>query len=151
LSLSWACGSQCTSSLCCLSSPRRALGNPTVRHNKLAPISTSHEPNEQTSYLYTPSGALLEVVLDNIWVKHWEYKSWIAFKSLSLRWKCKNHINRFVLKISFTKIYIYNFPVNIFIKKEVKVVLWWLCYYLKRLLIWNQREYIRTEWVVDIK
>jgi hypothetical protein len=29
----------------------------------------------------------------------------------------KNHINRFVLKITFIKIYIYNFPIKTFIKK----------------------------------
>jgi hypothetical protein len=34
------------------------------------------------------SGFLLEVVLDKDWVKHWEYKSWITFMSLSLKmWK----------------------------------------------------------------
>jgi hypothetical protein len=37
---------------------------------------------------YTPSGSLLEVVLDKVWIKHWEYKSWITFKPLSLKmWK----------------------------------------------------------------
>jgi hypothetical protein len=36
----------------------------------------------------TPSGLVNEVVLDMIWVKHWEYKSWITCKSLSLEmWK----------------------------------------------------------------
>jgi hypothetical protein len=36
----------------------------------------------------TLSSSLLEVVLDKVWVKHWEYKSWITFKSLSLKmWK----------------------------------------------------------------
>jgi hypothetical protein len=36
----------------------------------------------------TPSGLVNEVVLDMIWVKHWEYKSLITFKSLSLEmWK----------------------------------------------------------------
>jgi hypothetical protein len=34
----------------------------------------------------------------------------------------KNHINRFVLKIIFIKIYIYNFPIKTF--KKSKVVLW---------------------------
>jgi hypothetical protein len=31
--------------------------------------------------------------------------------------KCQNHINRFVLKINFIKICIYNFLINMFIKK----------------------------------
>jgi hypothetical protein len=36
----------------------------------------------------SPSGFLLEVVLDKFWVKHWEYKPRITFKSLSLKmWK----------------------------------------------------------------
>jgi hypothetical protein len=51
-------------------------------------------------------------------------------------WK---YINRFVLKISFIRIYIYNFKIKIFIKREVKVVLWWPCRCTKRLLIWNRR------------
>jgi hypothetical protein len=33
---------------------------------------------------HTPSGLVNEVVLDMIWVKHWEYKSWITFKLLDL-------------------------------------------------------------------
>jgi hypothetical protein len=37
---------------------------------------------------YTSFGSLLEVVLDKVWVKHWEYNSWITFKSLSFKmWK----------------------------------------------------------------
>jgi hypothetical protein len=43
--------------------------------------------------LSTPSGLVNEVVLDMIWVKHWEYKSWITFKSLSLEmWKLHEYI-----------------------------------------------------------
>jgi hypothetical protein len=30
----------------------------------------------------------------------------------------KNHINRFVLKITFIRIYIYNFSIKIFIEKR---------------------------------
>jgi hypothetical protein len=38
--------------------------------------------------LFTPSGLVNEVVLDMIWVKHREYKSWITLMSLSLEmWK----------------------------------------------------------------
>jgi hypothetical protein len=34
--------------------------------------------------LYTPSVSDLDVVLDKVCVKHWEYKSSITFKLLSL-------------------------------------------------------------------
>jgi hypothetical protein len=41
-----------------------------------------------TNEIDTPSGLVKEYVLDKIWVKHWEYKSWITFKLLSLEmWK----------------------------------------------------------------
>jgi hypothetical protein len=64
----------------------------------------------------TLSGSLLEVVLDKVWVKHWEYKTRTTFKSLILKmWKS---YNRFVLKITFVRIYIYNFLINIFIEKR---------------------------------
>jgi hypothetical protein len=40
-----------------------------------------------------PSGLVNEVVLDMIWVKHWEYKSLITFKLLSLEmWKLYGYI-----------------------------------------------------------
>jgi hypothetical protein len=55
-----------------------------------------------------------QVVLNKVWVKHWEYKSWITFKCWV--WKCENHVNRFFLKCTFIKIYIYHFPIYIFIK-----------------------------------
>jgi hypothetical protein len=35
----------------------------------------------------------------------------------------KNHVNRFVLKITFIKIYIYNFPIKIFIENRMFTVL----------------------------
>jgi hypothetical protein len=50
-------------------------------------LLTTDWPPELTSRS-NPSDSLLEVVLDKIWVKHWEYKSWITFKLLSLKmWK----------------------------------------------------------------
>jgi len=55
--------------------------------------------------------------LDKVWVKHWEYKSWITFKLLSLKiWKPYGY--RFVLKSAFIKIYIYRFPINIFYRNK---------------------------------
>jgi hypothetical protein len=42
----------------------------------------------QNLLIHTPSGLVKEDVLDKIWVKHWEYKSWITFNLLSLEmWK----------------------------------------------------------------
>ena len=52
--------------------------------------------------------------MDNVWIKHWEYKSWITLSCWV--WKSKSHINRFVLKNTFIKLYIYHFLINIFIK-----------------------------------
>ena len=40
-------------------------------------------------------------------------------------------MNRFVLKNTFIKIYIYYFSINIFIKIEVKVMLWRPCHLTK--------------------
>jgi hypothetical protein len=40
----------------------------------------------------------------------------MTIKSLSS--ECENHINRFVLKITFIRIYLYNFTINIFYIKE---------------------------------
>ena len=68
-------------------------------------------------YIYTPSVLVKEVVLDKIWIKHWEYKSSITFKLLSLQmWKLYDNMNRFVLKNTFIKVYVYHFSINIFLK-----------------------------------
>jgi hypothetical protein len=56
--------------------------------NMIWPIIKPLTNENETHYDCTPSGLVNEVVLDMIWVKHWEYKSWITFKSLSLEmWK----------------------------------------------------------------
>jgi hypothetical protein len=34
------------------------------------------EQQQLDKLIHTPSGLVNEVVLDMIWVKHWEYKSW---------------------------------------------------------------------------
>ena len=36
---------------------------------------------------YTPSILEKNVVLDKVWVKHWEYKSWITLKLLRFKIK----------------------------------------------------------------
>ena len=65
----------------------------------------------------TPSVLVKEVVLDKIWVKHWEYKLSRTFKLLSLQmWKLYDNMNRFVLKNTFIKVYVYHFSINIFLK-----------------------------------
>ena len=53
-------------------------------------------------YIYTPSILEKNVILDKIWVKHWEHKSWIIFKLLSFKIQ-KKYMNRFVLKNTFIK------------------------------------------------
>jgi hypothetical protein len=45
--------------------------------------------------LYTPSVSNLEVVLDKVWIKYWEYKSSITFKLLSLQMYKSIHISLF--------------------------------------------------------
>jgi hypothetical protein len=37
------------------------------------------------TFTITPSRLVKEVVLDKVWIKHWEYKSWITFKLFSLK------------------------------------------------------------------
>jgi hypothetical protein len=54
----------------------------------ILPLWLKTEPHVRQLCIYTPSGLVKEDVLDEIWVKHWEYKSWITFKLLSLEmWK----------------------------------------------------------------
>ena len=48
------------------------------------------------------------------WVKHWEYKLSITFKLCVC--KCEDYMNRFILKNTFIKVYLYHFLINIFIK-----------------------------------
>jgi hypothetical protein len=44
-------------------------------------------------YVYTPSIPINQVLLDKISIKHWECKSWITFKLLSLKiWKLYEYI-----------------------------------------------------------
>jgi hypothetical protein len=50
-------------------------------------VTAPHQATPQMNLVEiigTPSDSLLEVVLDKVWVKHWKYKSWITFKSVSL-------------------------------------------------------------------
>jgi hypothetical protein len=62
-------------------------------------LTVEHEscrPNYPLSFskrLYTPSIPINQVVLDKVSVKHWECKSWITFKLLSLKiWKLYEYI-----------------------------------------------------------
>jgi hypothetical protein len=57
----------------------------------------------------------------------------------------KNHINRFVLKITFIRIYIYNFLIKIFIEKRNKSCVFGDRWLSRRLRLWNRREYIKFE------
>ena len=59
-----------------------------TNHRFIAIIQYQVHCPSYTSWSYTPSVLVKEVVLDIIWVKHWEYKSSITFKLLSLQmWK----------------------------------------------------------------
>jgi hypothetical protein len=52
----------------------------------------------------TPSGLVKEDVLDKIWVKHWEYKSWITSKLLSLEmWKLYVSVRNVVPTLTSSK------------------------------------------------
>ena len=101
----------------------------------------------------------LDDVLDKIWVKYWEYKSWITFKLLNL--KSGNYMNRFVLRNTFIKIYIYHFSTNLFIKNkqsklwfEDRVSILNVIYFLyggSRVLCIHASHRIVGVWRVEIK
>jgi hypothetical protein len=50
-----------------------------------AVLRVSRKVTPVATHGHTPSVLVKDVILDNVWVKHWEYKSSITFKLLSLQ------------------------------------------------------------------